>query len=86
MINGHTKILKLIAEQDGYKYLGLTINNGLSRFSIHFKKLVNNSHRLSMEILHIARRSFHKTLIANTMWETMAIPALTYGMEVLACH
>ena len=79
----YKKIRKIIGETDQYKYLGIVINAGSSRFVFHNKKLINKARVLALQTTSLANRSFNKWLITDTMWRTIALPAITYGMEII---
>ncbi len=68
---------------DSMTYLGVQFSNGKNYLELFEKKLINRAKYWVYEVKRIAEASFSKYTVGRTIWKSTAVPALTYGLDVL---
>jgi hypothetical protein len=68
-----------------YDYLGVTLGAKLDYLEDHEKKLLSKLGRYSGLIKKKSLFSYNRYEVVRILWKAVAVPALTYGNEVLVC-
>ena len=72
-----------VLECQEYVYLGVTLESNKTIFKKHKDLTIAKANKLCGWVKHIAYRSHNKYLIGRTLWKSVAVPAITYGNELI---
>ena len=76
----------VIPECSKYKYLGVWVGKGRSRYKEHMEALGAKARQLGGLSKAVAWGSHNKTKLAWVMWEQVVKPAVLYGSEVMVVN
>lgn len=66
-----------------YSYLGVQLSNHKNYLDVFEAKILSRAKYYLMEVKRRAEASFSKYAVGRVLWKSMAVPALTYGLDCL---
>jgi hypothetical protein len=76
--------VNLIKEVSEARYLGLFLRRTIPRYRPHFNKSVARANQIAATIRIVAHQTSHPAYYGGIMWQTYAIPKITFAYDV-AC-